>query len=100
MKRVLFAGAIVLSAGAALAADLPQAAPPPARAPVAYMPAPQLYNWSGFYIGGKLGGSFVNQGATTTKSFAGVPQTSSSTSSSGFAGGGQVGINFQASQFV
>src|ERR1700692_3666460 len=101
MKRVLFAGAIVLAAaGEALAADLPQAAPPPPRAPAAYMPAPQLYNWSGFYIGGNLGGSYVNQGATTTTSFAGVPQTSASTSASGFAGGGQLGINFQANQFV
>ena len=52
MKRLLIAGALAFAAaGPALAADLPQPAPPP-QAPAAYMPtvAP-VYNWGGIYFG-------------------------------------------------
>jgi outer membrane immunogenic protein len=52
MKRILATVLLsVATTGAALAADLPPASPPPPRAPAVYMPAPPAYNWSGFYFG-------------------------------------------------
>jgi len=111
MKRVLIAGALALiAAEQALAADLPQPAPPPPRAPATYIPAPApVYNWGGIYIGINGGGSWVNQAApvntVTTTIDPTFPQGfvipgSVSTSSTGFAGGGQIGANFQISQLV
>jgi outer membrane immunogenic protein len=55
MKRIfLTTAAVLISATAASAADL--AALPYTKAP-AYAPAP-IYNWTGFYIGGHIGGAF------------------------------------------
>src|SRR5580704_1135269 len=57
-------GGLALAAGtvvcicSAQAADLPPAPRIAPMAPVAYV-AP-VYNWSGFYIGGHLGGGFEN----------------------------------------
>lgn len=52
MKRVIAAAAVAAFGfvGAASAADLPRKAPPIA-------PAPALYSWSGFYVGGNVGGA-------------------------------------------
>ena len=76
---------------ASFAADLPQR--PAYTAPI-LAPAP-VYNWTGFYVGGNLGGAFgnvevsnVNNGATT------------SPNSSGFAGGGQFGYDYQIGPWV
>jgi outer membrane immunogenic protein len=97
--------------GQAWAADLPQAAPPPPRAPATYVPttAP-IYNWSGFYIGLNAGGAFASQGvpvdsvATSPADPSFAPGTvipgGTSFKNTGFLGGGQIGANFQASQFV
>ena len=72
-KIVLTAAALSLSSIAmSSAADLRPAYRAPA--PVA---APVPYNWSGFYIGGHAGGAWVEDG------------------DSGFAGGGQIGYNWQ-----
>jgi outer membrane immunogenic protein len=94
MKRILIAGAFALAAGGqALAADLPQPAPPP-RAPATYVPAVvPYYNWTGFYIGGNLGGDW-NQGSLTDNgpAFKGINLSGTHT---GFLGGGQVGFNYQ-----
>ena len=60
MKRLLIAGALAFAAaGQALAADLPQPAPPPPQAPAVYVPtvAP-VYNWGGIYFGGNGGYGF------------------------------------------
>jgi opacity protein-like surface antigen len=92
MKRILIASAVALAAGGqALAADLPPPAPMP-RAPATYVPivAPP-YNWTGFYIGGNLGGAFTNGNFNTN--IAGATVTT--TSSTSFIGGGQVGANYQ-----
>jgi outer membrane immunogenic protein len=92
MKRILIASAVAFAAGGqALAADLPPPAPMP-RAPATYVPivAPP-YNWTGFYIGGNLGGAFTNGGFTSS-----IPgSTVTTTSSTSFIGGGQVGANYQ-----
>jgi outer membrane immunogenic protein len=96
MKRVLFAGAIALSAVApALAADLP-AAPPP-QAPAAYVPvvAP-VYNWSGVYVGINGGYAF---GTTNWSPAAPVIGTGNFNTNGGLVGG-TAGINFQSGQFV
>ncbi|MGP0091063.1 MAG: hypothetical protein ACLPKB_14055 [Xanthobacteraceae bacterium] len=54
MKKLLLGTAMALAVGGAAAADLPSA-----RAPV-YPTAPPYvaaYNWTGFYIGGNVGGA-------------------------------------------
>ena len=57
MKRILIVGALALSVGApALAADLPPPPAPMPRAPATYVPGVMVYNWTGFYLGGNLGG--------------------------------------------
>jgi outer membrane immunogenic protein len=57
MKKILLASVAIIGLSAivpAQAADL--AARPYTKAP-AYTPAP-IYNWTGFYIGGHVGGAF------------------------------------------
>ncbi|HVV39809.1 MAG TPA: outer membrane protein [Nitrobacter sp.] len=57
-KFLLSTAAIMILSAPALAADLPPRpytkAPPPA-----YTPPQAVYNWTGFYIGGHLGGAFA-----------------------------------------
>ena len=82
------AALLVAASSGAFAADLPVKAP--YMAPIAY------YNWTGFYIGGNVGGAWET--GTISDSFFG---TSFSGSRSGFIGGGQIGYNWQFSpQFV
>src|SRR6516165_6094918 len=70
--------ALIGISGAALAADLP-----PRPAPVPYVPAAApVYNWTGFYIGDNLGDSWSNSQRAV------------------FAGGGQVGANYQFNWLV
>jgi len=92
MKRILIAVALALAAGGqALAADLPQPAPPPPRAPATYVPVPvALYNWTGFYIGGNLGGDW-NQGSWSGT----LGDTYGTSNTIKFLGGGQVGFNYE-----
>jgi outer membrane immunogenic protein len=91
MKRIWFAGAFALALGGqAIAADLPPPPAPPPRAPAAYIPAPIMYNWTGLYVGGNLGWGW-NQGGFTGP--AGTSVTTTNTSS--FLGGAQVGYNYQ-----
>jgi len=92
MKRILIVGAFAFSVvGPALAADLPPPPAPAPRAPATYVPAPvPYYNWTGFYIGGNLGGAF-NQGSYSDP----TGNTFSTSNSFKFAGGGQVGANYE-----
>jgi outer membrane immunogenic protein len=79
---------------AANAADLPPAMP---RAPVAYMPvAVPVFSWTGFYIGGNLGGGW-SRGNVVDSAFGVNFNNGNSTS---FLGGGQVGGNYQIGAFV
>jgi len=69
---------------AANAADV-TAAPPPAY-------APQQFNWTGFYLGGNIGGAWARR--DVTDSFFGV-NFNPGTNDGVFIGGGQVGYNWQ-----
>jgi outer membrane immunogenic protein len=82
-------------AGPALAADLEAKAPPPPG-----------FSWTGFYIGGNVGGIFADTNATSgsvdpTAALGAVgtlPLASASPSS--FEGGGQIGYNTQVGNWV
>jgi len=107
----------LLGISAASAADMPLKARPPA-------PIPEVWSWSGFYLGVNLGGSWSDNSRTYSMPFttpgnifancgspAGVPfpvlvganpfdlSTSCSRPSS-FIGGGQIGYNWQAGTWV
>jgi outer membrane immunogenic protein len=89
MKKLLLGATLLagLSIGPALAADLKPA--PVYKAPPA--PPPPVYAWTGCYIGGNVGW------ARSETRFAG----DGSTSADGFAGGGQLGCDYQfASNWV
>jgi outer membrane immunogenic protein len=81
---------------AANAADLPPA-PPPAAAPV-YVPPPP-FTWTGFYLGGNVGGAWANNNWTLTDP-AFVGSFANGTSNGRFMGGGQLGFNYQWGAFV
>jgi outer membrane immunogenic protein len=88
-----------LGAGAASAADL--AARPYAKA-VPY--ASPLYSWAGFYIGGHVGGATTNEqwiNTSNTTIFGDLaPGQGFRQRGSGVFGGGHMGYNWQASNFV
>jgi outer membrane immunogenic protein len=94
-----FVGGITLAAGSvacvcsAMAADLPPARMPAAVQPVAY--APPVYNWSGFYVGGHVGGGFAD--SSWSDPFAAGNDTFSK---GGFLGGAQAGVNAQFNWLV
>jgi outer membrane immunogenic protein len=84
MKKLLLGTVALVALGAtvpALAADL--AARPYTKAPAYAAP---IYNWTGFYIGGHIGGAFGGN-----NSFAGV----SNNNDGRFLGGVQVGADYQ-----
>ncbi len=55
------------------------------------MPAPvPIYNWTGIYIGGNVGGAF--SGGRTSDS---LGSNFTSTTSQSFLGGGQIGVNYE-----
>lgn len=96
-----FAGGLLVAAAtglclclcAAQAADLPPAPKLAPVAPVAY--APEVYDWTGFYFGGHLGGGFSN--SSWSDAFTGA---NDKFHSAGFLGGGQVGVNAQFNSLV
>jgi outer membrane immunogenic protein len=97
MKKLVLAltSAIALISAPAVAADLRPIAKAPVVAPVPY------YNWSGFYIGGHVGGGWGEE-VSTIATAPGIllPGTQIITSESGFLGGAQAGVNFQMGAFV
>ena len=62
---------------------------------MAALPRMPLYNWTGFYVGANLGGAWASD--RLNDSFTGA---SAGLSTGGFIGGGQLGYNFQAGNFV
>jgi outer membrane immunogenic protein len=86
MKKFLLGTVALVALGAtapALAADL--AARPYTKAP-AYMAAP-IYNWTGFYVGGHVGGAFGGNN--------GFIGTTGNSNDGRFLGGVQVGADYQ-----
>jgi len=81
--------------GAASAADLPVKA---ARAVV------PLYNWTGCYVGGNVGGGWSRMDTTRVQIDTAPPTPTSDNygreNDSGFMGGGQVGCDFQTTNLV
>jgi outer membrane immunogenic protein len=103
MRKILLGVAGALALGMTLpsfAADLP-AAQTYTKAPV-YVPPP-AYNWTGFYVGGHVGGGWGSQQsmeiAPGTPAFP-VGSVFTRNSTSGFLGGVQGGFNWQASNLV
>jgi outer membrane immunogenic protein len=80
MKKILIGtAALAAFAGPAFAADMP--ARPYSKAPVYTAPA-LIYNWTGFYIGGHLGGAFAGDNSLQG-------------SDARFLGGVQAGFDYQ-----
>jgi outer membrane immunogenic protein len=98
MKRVIITALLSLAAaGQALAADLPQPAPPPPRAPAVYV-AP-VYNWAGVYIGINGGYGFGSSTWTDPLNASGAGNSGSFNVKGGLVGG-TLGVNWQANAFV
>jgi outer membrane immunogenic protein len=100
MRRYLklaFAAVALLSLGATTAvtaADLPVKAPRAAPVP--------LYNWTGCYIGGNVGGGWSRMDTTRLFIDPAIPAylDYGRENDSGFIGGGQVGCDFQTTNWV
>ncbi|PPD42889.1 MAG: outer-membrane immunogenic protein precursor [Methylocystis sp.] len=110
MKKIaLSVAALALTAGSALAADLPSR-----KAPAYIPPPPPPPMWTGFYVGLNAGGTFGGSNTINTAAFgafpfaplgnvvpytfasAGLATTSlSAGNNGGFIGGGQIGYNWQ-----
>ena len=78
---------------AAFGADLP------VKAPIARPIVTQTFNWTGFYAGLNLGGSWGSQDNALV-STAGATLASNSDHVDGIIGGGQIGYNWQTNQIV
>jgi outer membrane immunogenic protein len=92
MKRLLSVGLGLLTLGSAAAeADLYTRGPP--TPPPVVVPA---FSWTGFYIGGNIGGGWENFNVTDTLTGASF----STNTHSSFIGGGQAGFNYQVGPFV
>jgi outer membrane immunogenic protein len=95
MKRILQTSAVMallLAPATALAADLAYKAPPLAT------PVP-AYSWTGFYIGGHIGGGWGEEQSTELPpGVTGFPTGTAFAPHqfSGFLGGAQGGFNWQA----
>lgn len=89
LSSAALSGAAVLSfVVAAQAADLPRQAPPPPPPP-----ALPVFTWTGFYAGVNAGYAFPTGGGGFTDPTYGA--VTGGGRSGGFAGGGQIGYNYQ-----
>ncbi len=84
-------GVVIGLSQTVLAADLP--VKPAYTAPV-LAPAP-VYSWTGCYVGANIGGAWANFEVTDVNTGA-----TTSPTSGGFAGGGQIGCDYQAGAWV
>src|SRR5215470_13869678 len=99
MRKLLHAtvalSALLATSITANAADVyaqPRPAAPPPYAPPVYAPPP--FSWTGFYVGGNIGGAWANRDVTDT--FLGV-NLNNGNNNGVFIGGGQLGFNWQVS---
>jgi outer membrane immunogenic protein len=105
-KLALSVAALAVSAGAALAADLPSRKGPAVLPP----PPPPPPMWTGFYVGLNAGGAWANSNTVNTgaaglfaaptwetelAASAALATGQNSANNSGFIGGGQIGYNYQ-----
>jgi outer membrane immunogenic protein len=96
MRNILLSAvSIAALTTSALAADLPSGK----EAPVYSAPAP-AFSWTGFYIGGDIGGSFASSRVDPILGVNHYSWIGQSLNSSGFMGGGYLGYNFQLNQSV
>ncbi len=100
MKKFLLAGATLalISSNSVFAADLP--ARTYTKAPAYVAP---VYNWTGFYIGGHIGGGWSDLGSTELAPGTAAFPTGTvfaKNNMSGFLGGAQVGYNWQTSSNI
>ncbi|MFC3640214.1 outer membrane beta-barrel protein, partial [Camelimonas fluminis] len=101
MKKILLAGvaaATMLAAGSAFAADLPSRK----YAPVAPVVIAPVFTWTGFYVGVNAGYAWNTNDDKNNYGYGFTPYYygSNSNNDGGFAGGGQIGYNYQIGQFV
>jgi outer membrane immunogenic protein len=93
MKKLILlataAAAILGMSSAGQAADLPVRAPA-----VPMLPPP--FSWTGFYLGGNIGGAWAHRNVTDNLFGLNFSQTSDGV----FIGGGQVGFNYQMGGFL
>jgi outer membrane immunogenic protein len=106
MRKLFLLGmstfAAVILGGAAQAADMPVKAPPPV--------APVMYNWTGFYIGGHIGGAWADRNGNHRfdpdhnciwgPSGVCFEDRGHGRNDGNFIGGGQIGFNYQVGQWV
>ena len=93
LKRITQLAALavtIVSTTNALAADLPR------KAPVYAPPPPPPYVWTGCYLGANVGAAWAHLDVTDVTSGA----STSKTSNTGFAGGGQIGCDYQMGVWV
>jgi outer membrane immunogenic protein len=94
-KALGVAALTLLGQASAMAADMPVKAP--------LTPAAQIYDWSGFYVGGNIGYGVARDRGTDTylfpdgTLFAGEAVTQAP---AGAVGGGQIGANWQTGRWV
>ena len=79
----------VLGTAVAGAADMAVKAPPPPPVP--------MFSWTGFYVGGNIGGAWSNSNWTDTLF---LTRFNNNNNNGIFIGGGQIGGNYQVGQFV
>ncbi len=105
MRKLILLGlgtfAAMMLGGAAQAADMPVKAPPP--------PAPVMYNWTGFYIGGHIGGAWADRNGhdrfdtvDRNNCWSGVcfDDNGFGRDDGRLIVGGQLGFNYQVNQWV
>src|SRR5262249_53552592 len=102
MRKLFFntSAALLVLLATAMAANAADVAPRPVPYPAPYAPPPLVYapppfSWTGFYLGGNIGGAWANRDVTDT--LLGV--NFSNGGNGGFIGGGQLGFNWQVSNY-
>src|SRR3982751_3665652 len=99
MKKIVLATVLAaLGSASAMAADMPSR--PYTKAPV--MAPVQVYDWTGFYIGGHAGGAWAQSDWTFANAsfFSNVAGDRIGFEPTGWLAGAHVGFNYQINQFV